>query len=317
MVKIESEITLRDIIDFIDLYIEENSICDNYAYLLSCCKTLGISSYTLNLLISSAKRNLKANTNSDWEIPSTVYLKLEKETKYVEVKETCYEYRTEKKWKWGLGFFFFLSIFFIFMAFTESGKRSELNKIKENEINNLTDSFSVIKNFLQLQYDSLVSIVDDKNVKIDSLITYEHNIGSPLYSGGGFDNGWVLWINVKSPIRINSSYVKADRIGEIGIVLYDKFYNELETKWVGVNKDFKRVKLNFEIHQTGIYALGIRNNSQINLQYHRTTREEEFQNYENFYLSICGSSSMKSDTIQKKYYQYFYDIDFTPLTSNK
>ena len=316
MGKIESDITLRDIIDFIDLYIEENSICDNYAYLLDCCRTLGISSYTLNLLIASAKRNPKSQADSEQEIPSTVYLKPKKETKYVEVKETYYEYRTEKEWKWGLGFFFFLSIFSIFIAFTENGKKSALNKIKENEINSLTDSFSVIKNFLRLQYDSLVSIVDDKKVKIDSLITYEHNIGSPLYSGGGFDNGWVLWINVKSPIRINSSYVKADRIGEIGIVLYDKFYNELGTKWVRVNKDFKRVKLNFRIRQTGMYALGIKNNSQIRLQYHQSSGEE-FQNYQNIYLSICGSSLKKSEKIQNNYYQYFYDIDFTPLTSNK
>lgn len=312
MRQIESDITLRDIIDFVNLYVEEDSICDNYSYLLDCCRTIGISSYTLNQLISSAKENLNKNADHDLGVPYMVYVKSEKETKYVEVKEIQYEHYTEKKWKVGLFSFSIVLIFLVFIVYV----RDREYKIEKGTMENLIDSIDFANKELHQQYDSLASIIDNEKKIIDTLRNYDHSIGSPLCAGGSFDNNWVLWINVKRPIRINSSYVKAQEDGDIEIVLYDGAYDEKQTKMVRVDKDFKKVRLNFEIRQAGVYAIGIKEGTKIGLQYH-SVKEEEFQNYENFYLSICGSSKKGVKEIQKKYYQYFYDIDFTPLTNDK
>lgn len=51
----DKSITLKSIINYVGLYIKENSIETNYDKLLEACKSIGISSYILNLLILKVK----------------------------------------------------------------------------------------------------------------------------------------------------------------------------------------------------------------------------------------------------------------------
>lgn len=142
MSKANKSVTLRDIIDFVDLYVQENSIEANYNSLLETCKSIGVSSYTLNLLIrkvKDARKNTSENRNFDLlPVVDTVPCKKKTPPK----NKTRIVYKTNNK-AWG-GFMCLLILIYFITMFV----------MKNNNARKITSARSEIRNYLMAAMDS-------------------------------------------------------------------------------------------------------------------------------------------------------------------
>lgn len=211
----------------------------------------------------------------------------------------------------------------LYYVLVESNKRQEaikslsvkvddLESEKQNlvtDLNRAKDSLEVIQTGFQdlsNQYEQLRGIYDSLS-EIPFVTGANH-----LYSrDSSYDRQWALWLYASVPTQIYSFYVKSSKSGSLTFGLYDAEGNVIDTILSNVREnEFVRIRPSeFKIEQKGYYYLAIHSNKDdVGLSYHS---DEDFSVYQGA-LRVEGSSSKgkSSSEIGKKFYQYFYDIEY-------
>ena len=298
------------IIDLIYKALKGSSIQKDYDTLKSQIIDIGLSSYTLNEIIKAAK--------NDYE------------------KTIAYYNLT-----------LFDQTFFIY---NNGNAKQELDKIKEKLENAKKEHNAVIKKmnqkegcfistivflffvtmgialFFQFKNDELEKenskIIDEKkqvireNTKLENRIKtlskYTFTTGATIKENSGCDNSWILWLNAKEKVCIESFYIRGSSTGKVVIKVFNE--NDILIKTIEShlqNTQFKEIHTNITLDK-GRYYMKIANG--INLQYHSSSNNE----YERFlggYLEVtgsCGYRNRKDKNAFKEhsYYQYFYNIKY-------
>lgn len=300
-------ISFRDIIDFIEVSVLDNSVEKNYDNLLDSCYSLGVSSYSLNVLICKAKENGgERGVNED--IDSVIFLTNAgneiNETKQ-QLPKIVVKYKKRKGW---ILLSIVLLLINVVMCVMFNSKQSDTQK-KLVTTNKEKDEWYA----KCLLHEKTIN----ESQKINNILkSLDYQIGSSLINSSNYDFSYLMWISVKKPLRLNSTYVKANKEGRVKIELYDKNRRVIKYNFVEVGTSFTKISLNFRIPVIGVYALGFECDENIKLQWHKSN-SIEYSSYKNEVLEITGCCSQfgeDSNSINKQqWYQYFYEINYSLL----
>ncbi len=193
-----------------------------------------------------------------------------------------------------------------------SEKVVDLESEKQNlvtDLNRAKDSLEVIQTGFQdlsNQYEQFRGIYDSL-----SEIPFVTGANHLYIRDSSYDRQMALWLYASVPTQIYSFYVKSSKSGSLTFGLYDAEGNVIDTILSNVREnEFVRISPSeFKIEQKGYYYLAIHSNKDnVDLSYHIGEDFSVFQGA----LRVEGSSSKgnSSSEIDKKFYQYFYDIEY-------
>lgn len=165
---------------------------------------------------------------------------------------------------------------------------------------------------LRKQISELENTSANLKNKNSSYSSYTYNAGGQTRSTvSGFDNGYAQWLYTTKALKINSFYVCPDKSGYITIGLYTSSGSCIATYQAYVTeKKWNQVYPDFELNSYTKYYLAIKESNGINLGYH-SSNDSEYNNYKSGYLQLIGSCSKGSSDYGTKYYQYFYNINYS------
>lgn len=147
---------------------------------------------------------------------------------------------------------------------------------------------------------------------------YSSNIVGANISGSttaGYDKTYALWLHADKRLKINSFYIKSNKLGNITIGLYNSSNTLIASERVYVSKgNITKVTPSFTIPYAGNYYLAIEKHNGIELSYHNSSAFE-YSKYKSGDLQILGSSPKgeRVSAAKTSYYQYFYYISYSIL----
>lgn len=199
---------------------------------------------------------------------------------------------------------------------------------KENENLNSTINFNATTIAKQkAKIDNLERQLKNQDSKSSNTSYYSSNTQSSSkksFSGSyyvgasinqtanAYDNSYALWLYADKSVKITSFSIKANKSGNITIGLYGSLGNLISKYQTTVlkNEAVTRYPQNFVIPNAGYYYLAICDNpDNISLSYH-SVKGSEYTNYCTGNLQIVGCGK-KGRNYEKKYYQYFYNINYS------
>ena len=219
------------------------------------------------------------------------------------------DFKKHKKSDYGCAFAFFLittiglgiATWYHYTSYDE--ERYQNNMLNQNNIslkkinNSLTKENQVIQN------------------KLDRIYNLSFRVGKlDATSPAGYDGRYLVFMKVNNPINLNYLYVQPKTKGMITIKLYDFNTNNLvnsKSEYLYYPKQMNKVNLNFSIAKSGRYYL--KQEGKIVLSYHKSNAKE-YQQYSNDVLQITGTGTKKENYKTTKYYQYFYDLNYSLLS---
>lgn len=152
---------------------------------------------------------------------------------------------------------------------------------------------------------------------LESIASYSASTGATLRNNDNHDNGWILWLNAKRKVRIESFYIKGQTSGTVDIGLYDTNDNLIAScEASAASGEFRKVNVGSEwTIKNGVYYMKIR--SGVSLQYH-SSGDREYSQFTGGALEVTGASGYgdRNDTSKQtnhNYYQYFYNIQYRLL----
>lgn len=187
-----------------------------------------------------------------------------------------------------------------------TAKTKQLNKANQ-EIKSRDSTISG----LQILYSNLHS-------DLETITSYSVSIGATIRNTDSHDDGWILWLNAKQTVCIESFYIKGKTSGSVDIGLFDtddKLIASYETN--ALSGKFQKVNVGSEwTIESGTYYMKIR--SGVSLQYH-SSDDIEYNQFSGGALEVTGASgygdrSNLDSRNKHSYYQYFYNIQYHIVT---
>lgn len=197
-----------------------------------------------------------------------------------------------------------------------SGKNREINE-KNDDIQRM-DSIIDDQNTTIEQQVEQIAYLDNK---YNAITSYSYMVGaSPRSEGSSRDNGWIMWLRARQPVKINYFYIESSNSGYITLSLYSEnsvlvasqeFYISSSNSWTKIRPE------EFKMEEPGYYYMRISDANGHSLRYHSSS-DDEFSRYRVGALQITGCSSFsdRNDSESKtktSYYQYFYNINYSIL----
>lgn len=149
---------------------------------------------------------------------------------------------------------------------------------------------------------------------LETITSYSASTGATLRNSDDHDNGWILWLNAKRKVCIESFYIKGQTSGTVDLGLFDTNDNLIASyETSATSGEFKKVNVGSEwTIESGTYYMKIR--SGVNLQYHRSG-DREYSQFSGGALEVIGASNYgeRNDSSKRtnhSYYQYFYNIKY-------
>lgn len=165
----------------------------------------------------------------------------------------------------------------------------------------------------------LQTSLNDLHHDLEIISSFSASTGATLRNNDSYDSGWILWLNAKRKIRIESFYIKGQTSGNVDIGLFDTDDNLIASYEASVSGgEFRKINVGSEwTLESGVYYMKIRNGT--SLQYHGSG-DREYGQFSGGALEVTGASSYgdRNDTSKRtnhSYYQYFYNIQYSIIVN--
>lgn len=135
---------------------------------------------------------------------------------------------------------------------------------------------------------------------------------STSHSIGGYDSNYAMWLYATKSVKINYFYVHPNKSGYLTIGLYSSSGTVISSykQYVYANQ-WNKISPNFSLNSYVKYYMAIKENpSSISLGYH-SSGDSEYGNYMKGYLQLYGAGVKGQSNYATKYYQYFYNINYS------
>lgn len=285
-------------------------------WIYDCREKYGISSYTLQLLIGFYQK-LSDETDvmvspliSDKFIDCTGKISKDDSTNNDSVKVEKAPVDQLKR-KYSSSIFFMLITMLVLSSllfYSFIHKSSEYENVLSEKISKERE----LKKYIS-KYDSLQS----NYYSCRRALASEHIIGaSRMNSNKSWDSNYVMWLNTKRPLKINSFYVMANVDGNVVLGLYDAKSQLISSFSATVlGRRFKKLyPSDFIIERPGFYYLAIVKSNGVSLSYHRTS-SVEYDHFKEGALEITGcypkGNNGEAARKSQDWYEYFYDINYS------
>jgi hypothetical protein len=160
----------------------------------------------------------------------------------------------------------------------------------------------------------LQTSISDLHSDLETIASYTASTGATLRNNDNHDSGWILWLNAKRKVRMESFYIKGQSSGTVDIGLFDTNDNLIASyEASAASGEFRKVNVGSEwTLDRGTYYMKIR--SGVSLQYHGSS-DREYGQFSGGALEVTGASSYgdRNDLSKRTnhgYYQYFYNIRY-------
>ncbi|MBR4564103.1 MAG: hypothetical protein IKO26_06610 [Paludibacteraceae bacterium] len=300
----QRETELLSLIDTISESVEKQNIKSDYLTLKSLFVELNLSSYLLNILIANIKNYSTApKINSElFDEHFFVYKQMDN-SQIDDLNEKLQLTNSNlikitKKWNKKEGWFiativflFSISIFLFFVYCIVYNELEEKYCTLEQENKNY-----------KTQCDSL-------NNDLNVIHSYSFVVGSSIRYNKGCDGNWIMWLNAKHDVYLESCYLRGQENGKVIIGIYDAKDNLIKSVNAIADSTFSKVDMNVELPQGNYY---LKRKSGVELQYH-SSNSNEYAQYNNGALIItgcCHYDNRHNNKEDKNYYQYFYNITY-------
>lgn len=155
----------------------------------------------------------------------------------------------------------------------------------------------------------------------NNLAMYSFHVGMPErdVAGWRFDGkNWILWLNAKEKVCVESFFVCSNSTGEIQIGFFDTRDSIVDKVTGDIRNAFQSQKIDANVVlNKGVYYMRIINDKELQWNY---ASDNEYQKYLGGYLEVTGTSSYGNRTNEESreghtYYQNFYDIRYHLATN--
>lgn len=288
---------------------------DYPGWLYDCREKYGVSSYTLQLLIDFYQKlfdetEIMVSPHlSDKFIDCTTRARKNCQTNNdnIEVEKILVN-QSKRKNSFSILLFLIITLIFSFLLFYSFiYQPSEYENILSQKVSKEHELKRCIS-----KYDSLQA----NYYLCQKALSIEHIVGaSRTNSNNSYDSNYVMWLNVKQPLKINSFYVMANVNGNIELGLYDAESQLISSFSATVlkNKFKKLYPSDFLISKPGFYYLAIVKSKEVSLSYHRAS-STEYDHFKEGGLEITGCTpqgdNSESARNSQNWYEYFYDISY-------
>ena len=195
-----------------------------------------------------------------------------------------------------------------------SGKNKEIDE-KNGDIQRMNSEIDSKKTIIE-QKDERIAYLDNK---CNTITRYSYMVGaSPRSEGSSRDNGYIMWLLARQPVKINYFYIESDAIGDITLSLYSENSILIASQlfYISASKSWTKIKPeDFKMEEPGYYYMRISDANGHNLRWH-SSNDEEFSRYRVGALQITGCCNYSERENPDKrtnssYYQYFYNINYS------
>lgn len=285
-------------------------------WLYDCREKYGVSSYTLQLLIDFYQKQLDETGVMVSPLISDKFIDYTGKAgkgdptnnDSIKVEEASVD---QSKRKYSFFILFMLLTMLVLsslLLYSFIHKSSEYENVLSEKISKERELKKYINKYdsLQLNYNSC-----------RRALAFEHIIGaSRMNACKSWDSNYVMWLNVKRSLKINSFYVMANVDGNIELGLYDAKSQLISSFSATVlGHRFKQLyPSDFIIESPGFYYLAIAKSNGVSLSYHRTS-SVEYDHFKEGALEItgCNPKGGNNEAARKSqdWYEYFYDISYS------
>lgn len=306
--------SLPMLVSLIETSIKEKTIDKMYGDFLEEAVKMGLSSYTLNVLIFNAKKRIEnGNTDSNDDILIPFVYRSDIIKPKPEIKKIIQEKVVYKKPKGYIALIVGPILLFILVLLIISNKHGEIDRLQQT----IDDQSSIIS----LQSDSIRlnnSLIKSYNQELNNVTRFTSSTGASMRNNDASDSNWIMWVKANTRIKISSFYVKGGNSsnGEVVLAIYDSNDNLVATKTTNISSsEFKKVNLGDSWQlKKGAYYIRIKESNGKTLQYH-SSNDKEYAQFTGGALEVTGCSSYRgrSNINSRKnhdYYQYFYNIQY-------
>lgn len=310
--------SLPMLVSLIETAIKEKTIDKMYADFLEEVVKMGLSSYTLNVLIINAKKIIENGnivSNDDIIIPFVYRPDIIKPKP--EIKEIIQEKVVYKRPKGYITLIVGTVLLFILGL--------SIISVKHGEIDELEHTIDSQNTRISNQIDSLRlsnSLIYSLNQELKNVTRFTSSTGASMRNNGSSDSDWIMWVKANTRVKITSFYVKggSSSNGEVVLAIYDSNDNLIATKTTNISSsEFRRVTLgdSWQLNK-GAYYIRIKESNGKSLQYHGSN-DKEYAQFTGGALEVTGCSSYgnRSNADSRNnhgYYQYFYNIQYEIIT---
>ena len=306
--------SLPMLISLIETAIKEKTIDKMYGDFLEEAINMGLSSYTLNVLVINVKKRVdNEETDSDDDIIIPFVYRSDIIKPKPEIEKIVQEKVVYKKTKGYIALIVGTILLFILGFSIISVKNGEIDKLQQTIDNQFTR--------INIKTDSLRlsnSLINSLNQELNNVTKFASNTGASIRNNDSFDSGWIMWVKANTRVKITSFYVKGGNSsnGEMILAIYDSNDNLIATKTTNISSsEFKKVTLGDSWQlKKGVYYIRIKESNGNSLQYHGSN-DKEYAQFTGGALEVTGCSSYSNrnnaDSRNKHgYYQYFYNIQY-------
>lgn len=313
--------SLPMLVSLIETAIKEKTIDKMYGDFLEEAIKMGLSSYTLNVLVINAKNRIENEDidNSDDLIIPFVYrqdiIKPEPEIKKIIQEKVVYKKAKGFVTLIVSSILLLISAFLIiFINYGEIGKLEQMIDNQSKRIINLTDSLRLNNNLISNLHQELNKL----HRELNNVTRFTYSTGASIRNNDSSDRDWIMWVKSNAKVKITSFYVKGGNSsnGEVVLAIYDSNDNLIATKTTDISGfEFRKVTLDDSWQLgTGYYYIRIKESNGKSLQYH-SSNDKEYAQFTGGALEVTGCSSYSGrgnvDSRNKHgYYQYFYNIQY-------
>ena len=306
--------SLPMLVSLIETAIKEKTIDKMYGDFLEEAIIMGLSSYTLNVLIINAKKRIEnGNTDSNDDIIIPFVYRSDIIKPKPEIKKIIQEKVVYKKPKGYLALIVCAILLFILVFL--------IIYIKHGEIDRLQQTIADQSSRISIQSDSIRlknSLINSYNQELNNVTRFTSSTGASMRNNDSSDSNWIMWVKANTRVKITSFYVKggSSSNGEVVLAIYDSNDNLIATKTTNISSsEFRRVTLgdSWQLNK-GAYYIKIKESNGKSLQYH-SSNDKEYAQFTGGALEVTGCSNYSdrsnADSRNKHgFYQYFYNIQY-------
>lgn len=313
--------SLPMLVSLIETAIKEKTIDKMYGDFLKEAVKMGLSSYTLNVLIFNAKKRIEnGNTDSNDDVIIPFIYRPDIIKPKPEIKKIIQEKVVYKRPKGCIALIVGTILLFIFGFLIISIKYAEIDRLKQTN-DKLQQTIDNQYSRINIQSDSIRlnnSLINSLNQELDNVTKFTSNTGASIRNHDRSDNGWIMWVKANTWVKITSFYVKggSSSNGEVVLAIYDSNDNLIATKTTNISSsEFKKVTLGDSWQlKKGAYYIRIKESNGKTLQYH-SSNDKEYAQFTGGALEVTGCSSYSDRSNEDSrnghgYYQYFYNIQY-------
>ena len=307
-------------VSLIETAIKEKTIDKMYGDFLEEAVKMGLSSYTLNVLIINAKKRIEnGNTDSNDDVIIPFIYRPDIIKPKPEIKIIIQEKVVYKKPKGYTALIVCTILLFILGISIISIKHGEIDRLQQT-IDNQSSRISIQSDSIRLNNSRINSL----NQELNNVTKFTSNTGASIRNNGSSDNGWIMWVKANTWVKITSFYVKGGNSsnGEVVLAIYDSNDNLIATKTTNISSsEFRKVTLDDSWQlKKGAYYIRIKESNGRSLQYHGSS-DKEYAQFAGGALEVtgCSSYSDRSNANSRNkhaYYQYFYNIQYEIIPNN-